>query len=64
MFVDDTDLLHLAPSPETTDEELIDQMQQATLDWGKLAQATGGMLMPPKCFVYFLFYCFVLGERG
>ncbi len=56
MYVDDTDLLHWAPSPETTDDELIDLVQQATMDWGKLSQATGGMLKPPKCFVYLLSY--------
>jgi len=62
MYVDDTDLLHWAPSPETTDEDLIEHVQQATMDWGMLAQSTGGKLKPPKCFVYFLSYCFVHGR--
>ena len=30
MFVDDTDLLHWVPSPETTDEELVKIVQEAT----------------------------------
>ena len=56
--VDDTDLLHRAVSPTTSDEELIAQVQQATFDWGLLSQATGGALKQPKCFVYFLTYLF------
>ena len=36
MYVDDTDLLHLAPSQETSDEELIHQVEESTEASGKL----------------------------
>jgi len=62
MYVDDTDLLHWAPFVTTTDEELIEQVQQATNDWGLLSQATGGILKQEKCSVYFLSYKFVNGR--
>jgi len=61
MYVDDTDLLHLASSPETTDEELISQAQHQVIDWGMLVQATGGILKQKKCGAYFMAYKFVNG---
>ena len=58
MYVDDTDLLHWAPSPTTSSTELVKQAQAATNDWGSLGQATGGALKPKKCFLYLLNYAF------
>ena len=62
MYVDDTDLLHWAPSPTTSSEELVQQVQEATNDWGLLGQATGGALKPEKCFLYLLDYSFNKGR--
>ena len=62
LYVDDTDLLHRAVSPTTTDTALIKQVQEATFDWGLLSQATGGAMKQPKCFVYFLTYQFSRGR--
>jgi hypothetical protein len=54
MYVDDTDLLHWPESSAMDPEELIECVQWATLDYGCLAQATGGILKEKKCSVYFL----------
>ena len=62
MYVDDTDALHWAPSPTTTDEELIAQVQKATDDWGALVHATGGSLGPDKCSLYLMCYRYVNGR--
>jgi len=62
MFVDDTDLLHWAPTPSTSDDELIEQVQDAGYDWGMLVQASGGILKPPKCSLYLMAYKFVKGR--
>jgi len=62
MYVDDTDLLHWASSPTTSSEELVQQVQEATNDWGLLGQATGGALKPEKCFLYLLDYSFNNGR--
>ena len=43
MYVDDTDLLHVASSATASDGELIEQVQEGTTDWGMLAKATGGI---------------------
>ena len=32
MYVDDTDLMHWAPSPPTTAEKLVEQVQEAMAD--------------------------------
>ena len=61
-YVDDTDLLHWAPTPATTDEELIEQVQKAGDDWGHLSQESGGILKPEKCSLYLLSYKFVRGR--
>ena len=42
LYVDDTDLLHWAESKHSSVEELIEQMQNETTQWGMLAQSTGG----------------------
>ena len=62
MYVDDTDLLHWARSPSTRGDELIQQVQGSTNDWGLLGQATGGALKPEKCFLYLLDYAFPNGR--
>ena len=56
MYVDDTDLLHWPESPAADTEELIHHVQEATMDYGRLAQASGGILKENKCSVYFLAY--------
>jgi len=62
MFVDDTDLLHWAPTLTTSDEELIDQVQAAGYYWGTLVQASGGILKTAKCLLYLMAYKFVKGQ--
>jgi hypothetical protein len=53
MYVDDTNLLHWPESSTTDPKELIEQVQWATMDYGCLAQATGGILKEKKCSIYF-----------
>ncbi len=62
MYLDDTNLLHWPESSATDPEELIECVQQATMDYGCLAQATGGILKENKCCIYFLDYKFVYGR--
>ncbi len=59
MYVNDTNLLHWPPSTITDSKELIEYVQHATTNWGNLSQASGGILKPRKCLVYFLDYKFV-----
>ena len=54
--------MHWAKSVYDSDEDFIAQCQQATMDWGLLAQATGGSLKPSKCYIYFMIYKFVRGR--
>ena len=53
IFVDDTDLLHMADK-FMTEEEFILKIQLATDDWAGIVNATGGSLKPPKCFWYMI----------
>ncbi len=53
LFVDDSDLFHLAELSET-DDNFFERVQEARFDWGGLVQATGGLLKPSKCFWYML----------
>ena len=62
MYVDDTDLTHRASTQDTGDEVLFQQVQQATTDWGMLAQATGGALKQEKCYYYAMCYKWVKGR--
>jgi hypothetical protein len=62
MYVDDTNLLHWPPSTTTEPKELIQYVQQATTNMGKLAQASGVILKAGKCLVYFFDYKFVRGQ--
>ncbi len=52
MYLDDTDLLHRPASKGTDPEELVAHVQEATIDYGCLAQAYGGILKGDKCSVY------------
>jgi hypothetical protein len=62
MYVNDTNLLHWPSSNVTDHKELIEYVQHATTDWGKLSQALGGILKAGKCLVHFLDYKFVCGH--
>jgi hypothetical protein len=61
IYVDDTDLLHWARFYGITDEEFFNDIQQATLDWSKIVQATGGSLKQSKSFWHLLSWKFVHG---
>jgi hypothetical protein len=56
MYVDDTDLLHWAESPEDKDEELIESVQRDVKAWGEIVQSTGGILKAMKCSLFLLTY--------
>ena len=43
MYVDNTDLLHVASSATASDGKFIKHVQEGTIDWGMLAQATSGI---------------------
>jgi hypothetical protein len=53
-FVDDTDLIHANPDPTVTNEELIEEAQQALNTWHGLIRATGGDLAPEKSYWYLI----------
>jgi hypothetical protein len=52
MYVEDIYLLHWAPSPTTSSGELIQQVQEATNNWGLLGQATGGAFQMDQTLQY------------
>jgi hypothetical protein len=54
MYVDDTNLLQWPESSAMDPEEHIEPVQWSTIDYGCLAQATGGILKEKKCSVHFL----------
>ncbi len=62
IYVDDTDLLHCPPSAATEPEELVEHVQRATIDYGRLVIASGGILKEKKYSVYFLDYINVGGR--
>ena len=62
MYVDDTDLLYLAPGHDSSDEEVVEVVQKSTTIWGELAQETGGVLNQPKCFLCVLSYMYPGGN--
>ena len=62
MYVDDTDLLHWAETYAMTSEELIEMIQNATMDWGNLDQASEGLLKDNKCSIYLLCYKYIRGR--
>jgi hypothetical protein len=48
MYIEDTDLLHWPNSALLNPDNLIAYIQQATMDYGHLAQASGGILKGEK----------------
>jgi hypothetical protein len=62
LYVDDTDLLHIAPEMDTSEEDFCRSIQCATCYWATLLQASGGNLKPEKCYWYLLSYKFVQGR--
>ena len=63
MYVDNTDLVHWSNVPSCTPTELIAAAQTATYAWGGLAIATGAVMKPEKCYVYFLSYWYNHGRE-
>ncbi len=61
MYVNGTDLLHWPDSAHLDPDNLIAYVQQATMDYGHLAQASGNILKGKKCSVYFMDY--IYGHR-
>jgi hypothetical protein len=49
MYVDDTNLLHWPLSLGKEPAKLIEHIQWATMDYGRLTQASGGILKEKKC---------------
>ena len=49
VFVDDTDLIEMADSPETPAQTVIDSLQRSTSLWHGALRASGGALAPIKC---------------
>jgi hypothetical protein len=62
IYVDDTDFLHWPSEGGTDLDELVIHVQEATRDYGLLAQASGGILKEKKGSVYFLDYKVVRGR--
>ncbi len=61
IYVDDSDLLHLAKGT-LLDQEFLEMVQNATDDWVGLVHASGGSLKPAKCFWYMLGWKWIQGE--
>jgi len=59
-FIDDTDLCIMHPSNQA--EPVVDTMQKAVTHWEGLLQATGGALVPEKCFWYLIDFEFNNGK--
>ncbi len=62
MYIDNTDLLHWPDSAHLNPNDLIAYVQQATMDYGHLAQAPGSILKEKKCLVYFMDYVYIRGQ--
>ena len=56
MYVGDTDLLHWADKPETSDEKLIKKVQHEVFLWGSIVQATNRILKALNCSLFLLMY--------
>ena len=50
LYVDDSDLLNLARSSETTDNEFFQDVQQATMDWEVSYKPQVSPTSPPNAF--------------
>jgi hypothetical protein len=61
LFVDDSDLFHMAIGMPT-DKEFLQLVQNATNNWAGLVHATGGSLKPQKCFWYMLGWVWKKGK--
>ena len=61
IFVDDTDLITIGKDEETVDK-VINRQQEATSQWEKLLEITGGALKPSKCYWYLVDFKFKQGE--
>ncbi len=61
IYVDDSDLLHLAQGTPT-DSKFLAMFQAATVDWVGLVHASRGSLKPAKCFWYMLGWKWTQGE--
>ena len=51
-FVDDTDLIQTARTPNETETEVASEMQRALNTWEGVIRATGGAIVPAKSFWY------------
>jgi len=49
LYVDDTDLIYMAPDATTTSLEVADRLQQHLSVWQRGLHASGGALAPAKC---------------
>ena len=56
IYVDDTDLLHWADSPEDKEEKLIENVQRDVTAWGGNVQSMGGIPKETKCSLFLLTY--------
>jgi hypothetical protein len=61
LFVDDSDLFHMAIRMPSN-EEFLQLVQNATNNWVGLVHATGGLLKPQKCFWYMLGWVWKKGK--
>ncbi len=61
MYINNTDLLHWPDSAHLDPDDLIAYVQHTTMDYGHLAQASGGILKEKKSSVYFMDYIYVHG---
>jgi hypothetical protein len=61
LYVDDSDLFHMAIRAPS-DEEFLQLFQSATNDWAGLVHATGGPFKPQKCFWYMLSWIWKNGK--
>jgi hypothetical protein len=60
-FVDDTDLIQTAKTPQDTEQEVSEEMQRALNTWEGAIRATGGAIVPPKSFWYLLGFLWIEG---
>jgi hypothetical protein len=61
LFVDDSDLFHMAIGTPS-DKEFLQLVQNATNNWAGLVRAIGGPLKPQKCFWYMLGWVWKKGK--
>ncbi len=54
LFVNNTDLMHLGTHKRKTALEVMEALQDAVTNWGRLLIARGGALKPAKCFYHLI----------